>query len=95
MGYNSTRRTACVEVDVDFDLDDFDEQDLIDYLEDKNYTVIEGKVSTKFENFEDIDKRIWQLYLVYTSCSEPCKAWSDIRKELDSFFADYYNKVSV
>ena len=95
MGYNSTRRTACVEVDVDFDLDDFDEQDLIDYLEDKNYTVIEGKVSTKFENFEDIDKRIWQLYLVYIACSEPCKAWSDIRKELDSFFGEYYNKVSI
>ena len=31
MGYRgSTSRTACVEVDVDFDLDDFDEQDMDD-----------------------------------------------------------------
>ena len=90
MGY-STRRTACVEVDVDFDLDDFDEQDLIDYLEDKNYTVIEG-MTTKFENFEDIDKRIWQLYLLYKSDQG---AGDAMDKALGSFFADYYNKVSV
>ena len=90
MGYN-TKRTACVEVDVDFDLDDFDEQDLINYLEDKNYTVIEGKVTTKFENFEDIDKRIWQLYLVYTSASSDM----EMHKALGTFFGEYYNKVSV
>ena len=48
MGYRSTRKTACVEVDVDFDLNDFDESDLVDYLEDKGYTVIEGKVSTQY-----------------------------------------------
>ena len=32
MGYRKTMRTACVEVDVDVDLDDFDESDLVDYL---------------------------------------------------------------
>ena len=37
-----TSRTAIVEVDVDFDLEDFDQQDLIDYIEDKGYTVLEG-----------------------------------------------------
>jgi hypothetical protein len=91
MGY-STKRTACVEVDVDFDLDDFDEQDLIDYLEDKNYTVIEGKANTKFENFEDIDKRIWQLYLVYKSDQG---SGDKMYKALGTFFGEYYNKVSV
>jgi hypothetical protein len=87
-----TRRTACVEVDVDFDLDDFDEQDLIDYIEDKGYTVMEGKANTKFENFEDIDKRIWQLYLTYTSENV---AGPEMDKQLGVFFAEYYNKVSV
>ena len=91
MAYRSTTRTACVEVDVDFDLDDFDENDLIGYLEDKGYTVIEGKVSTKFENFEDIDKRIWELYKTYVSPSSDM----EMHKALSNFFADYYNKVSV
>jgi len=100
MAYRSTTRTACVEVDVDFDLDDFDENDLIGYLEDKGYTIIEGKNNTKFENFEDIDKRIWQLYLAYTSSTGAGNtlasgAGNSLYKELSSFFADYYNKVSV
>lgn len=90
MGY-STRRTACVEVDVDFDLEDFDEDDLIDYIEEQGYTVIKGKTSTKFENFEDIDKRIWQLYLLYTSASSDM----EIHKALGTFLGEYYNKVSV
>jgi hypothetical protein len=91
MGYRSTK-TACVEVDVDVNLDDFDESDLIDYLEDKGYTVIEGKVSTKYENFDQLDKQIWQLYLTYISCNG---AGPQMDKELGVFFAEYYNKVSV
>ena len=68
------------------------EQDLIDYLEDKNYTVMEGKVSTKFETFEQLDKQIWQLYLTYTSENG---AGPEMDKELGNFFAEYYNKVTV
>ena len=92
MGYRSTRKTACVEVDVDFDLNDFDESDLVDYLEDKGYTVIEGKVSTQYETFDQIDKKLWQLYLTYTSENG---AGPKMDKELGDFFAEYYNKVSV
>ena len=92
MGYGSTRRTACVEVDVDFDLDDFDESDLVEYLEDKGYTVIEGKVSTQYETFDQIDKKLWQLYLTYTSENG---AGPEMDKQLGNFFAEYYNKVSV
>ena len=92
MGYRSTRRTACVEVDVDFDLDDFDEQDLIDYIEEKGYTVVKGKVNTEFETFEDLDKKIWQLYLTYVSENG---AGPEMDKHLGMFFAEYYNKVSV
>ena len=92
MSYRSTRKTACVEVDVDFDLDDFDKQDLIDYLEDKDYTVIQGKVSTKYETFEQLDKQIWQLYLTYVSENG---AGHLMDKELGVFFAEYYNKVTV
>ena len=92
MGYRSSRKTACVEVDVDVNLDDFDEQDLIDYLEDKDYTVIEGKVSTKYETFEELDKQIWQLYLTYVSENG---AGPEMDKQLGNFFAEYYNKVSV
>jgi len=92
MGYRSSTRTACVEVDVDVNLDDFDESDLVDYLEDKGYTVIEGKVSTKYETFEQLDKQIWQLYLTYVSENG---AGPKMDKELGVFFAEYYNKVSV
>lgn len=92
MAYRSTRRTACVEVDVDFDLDDFDENDLINYIEEKGYTVIEGKVSTKFETFEQLDKQLWQLYLLYVSDKG---AGPQMDKALGDFFAEYYNKVSA
>jgi hypothetical protein len=92
MGYRNARRTTCVEVDVDINLDDFDEQELIDYLEDKDYTVLEGKVSTKYETFEQLDKQIWQLYLTYISCNG---AGHLMDKELGDFFAEYYNKVSI
>ena len=93
MGYRGgTSRTACVEVDVDFDLDDFDENDLINYIEEKGYTVIEGKVSTKYETFDQLDKQIWQLYLTYTSENG---AGPEMDKQLGIFFGEYYNKVSV
>ena len=92
MGYRGTRKTACVEVDVDFDLEDFEEEDLIDYLEDKGYSVMEGKNESKFESFEALDKRIWQLYLMYISCNG---AGHLMDKELGNFFAEYYNKVKV
>lgn len=93
LGYrHSTSRTACVEVDVDFDLDDFDENDLISYLEDKGYTVIEGKNTSKFDTFGQLDKRIWELYVLYTSDRG---AGPDMDKALSKFFAEYYNKVSV
>jgi hypothetical protein len=92
MGYRSTRKTACVEVDVDFDLDDFDESDLVDYLEEKGYTIMEGKNESKFETFEALDKKIWQLYLTYISTNG---AGHLMDKELGDFFAEYYNKVKV
>ena len=91
MGYG-TRRTACVEVDVDFDLDDFDENDLISYLEDNGYTVVEGKVNTNFETFKELDKKIWELYLTYTSEKG---AGPEMEKALGTFFGEYYNKVNV
>lgn len=92
VAYRSTSRTACVEVDVDFDLDDFDEHDLIDYLEDKGYTILEGEINSKYETFEELDKKIWQLYLTYTSENG---AGHEMDKQLGVFFAEYYNKVSV
>lgn len=92
MAYRSTRKTACVEVDVDFDLDDFDEDDLIDYIEEKGYTVMEGKANTKFETFEQLDKQLWQLYLLYVSDKG---AGPQMDKALSNFFAEYYNKVSA
>jgi hypothetical protein len=92
MTYRSTRKTACVEVDVDFDLDDFGESDLIDYIEEKGYTVIEGKVSTKYETFEQLDKQIWEMYLLYTSDKG---AGPQMDKALSTFFGKYYNKVTV
>ena len=87
-----TSRTASVEVDVDFDLDDFDEGDLIDYLEDKGYTVIEGKNNSKFETFTDLDKSIWKLYQTFLLDKGDN---NDMDRELRKFFAEYYNKVTV
>jgi len=93
MGYRrGTSRTAIVEVDVDFDLDDFDEGDLIDYIEDKGYTVIEGKVSTKYETFEQLDKQIWNLYQTFLLDKGDN---NDMDRELRKFFSEYYNKVNV
>lgn len=91
MGYG-TRRTVTVDVDVDVDLDDFYESDLVDYLENKGYTVIEGKNESKFETFGQLDKRIWELYVLYTSDRG---AGPDMDKALSKFFAEYYNKVNV
>lgn len=88
----STKRTAYVEVDVDFDFDDFDTEDIVEYLEDKGYTVMEGINHSAYDNFADIDKRIWELYLIYKSDQG---AGDAMDKALGAFFADYYNKVSV
>ena len=87
-----TSRTAIVEVDVDFDLEDFDEQDLIDYIEDKGYTVLEGKNNSKFETFTDLDKSIWKLYQTFLLDKGDN---NDMDRELRKFFAEYYNKVTV
>ena len=92
MGYRDTYRTASVEVDVDFDLDNFDEQDLIDYLEGKGYTIIEGKDQSKFETFEQLDKRIWKLYQTFMLDKGDN---NNMDRELRNFFSEYYNKVSV
>jgi succinate dehydrogenase flavin-adding protein (antitoxin of CptAB toxin-antitoxin module) len=86
MGYRSTR------VEVDVDLDDFYESDLVNYLEEKGYTVMEGKNKSKFETFEQLDKRIWQLYLLYKSDKG---AGHEMDKALGTFFGEYYNKVST
>jgi hypothetical protein len=85
-------KTAYIETEVDVDLDDFAEEDLVEYLEDKGYTVMEGINHSAYDNFADIDKRIWELYLVYTSNKG---AGHEMDKALGSFFAEYYNKVSV
>jgi len=87
-----TSRTAIVEVDVDFDLEDFDEQDLIDYIEDKGYTVLEGKNNSKFETITDLDKSIWKLYQTFLLDKGDN---NDMDRELRKFFAEYYNKVTV
>jgi hypothetical protein len=84
--------SAYVETEVDVDLDNFDQQDIIDYLEEKGYTIIEGNVNSKYETFEELDNRIWQLYLMYISCNG---AGHLMDKELGDFFAEYYNKVSA
>jgi hypothetical protein len=89
MGY-STRRTASVEVDVDFDLDNFDEEDIIDFLEGKGYIVTEHAIG--IDNIKALDQQIWQLYLTYKSENG---AGPQMDKELGVFFAEYYNKVSV
>jgi hypothetical protein len=85
-----TIKTAYVETEVDVDLDDIETDDIVEYLEEKGFTVMEVNHSA-YDNFADIDKRIWALYLVYTSASSDM----EMHKALGSFFADYYNKVSV
>jgi hypothetical protein len=85
-------KTAYVETEVDVDLDDIETEDIVEYLEDKGYTVMEGINHSAYGNFADIDKRIWELYLIYKSDQG---AGDAMDKALGSFFADYYNKVSV
>jgi len=86
------RVTAYVETEVDVHLSDFEEDDIIDYLESQGYTVMEGKNNSTFDNFADLDKKIWQLYLTYKSDNG---AGPQMDKELGIFFAEYYNKVNV
>jgi hypothetical protein len=80
--------SAHVETEVDVDLDMFAEEDIIDFLEDKGYTVLEGKCDTAID---DLDQRIWQLYQTWKL---PCNEM-DFWREMHSFFSDYYNKVSA
>ena len=91
MGYRSTRKTACVEVDVDIDLDDFAEEDLTHYLEEKGYTVMHGKMNTN-ATLEQLDKQIWQLYQTFLLDKGDNNGMD---RELRNFFAEYYNKVTV
>jgi len=86
------RVTAYVETEVDVDLTDFDEDDIVKYLEGRGYTVMEGSNNSTFDNFVDIDKKIWELYLLYTS---ETGAGYPMEIALGKFFAEYYNKVSV
>jgi hypothetical protein len=94
MGRSTTKTayTAYIETEVDVDLDDFEEKDLVEYLEDNGYTIVKGKHDSNFESYNELDKRIWQLYLIYKSDQG---AGDAMDKALGSFFAEYYNKVSV
>jgi hypothetical protein len=87
MGYR--KRTAYIETEVDVDLDDFDIDDIIEYVEDQGYTVLEGKSATNMDNLDD---RIWQLYQAWKlDGDERLSFWH----ECHSFFSDYYNKSSA
>jgi len=87
MGFRSTTKTAYIETEVDVDLDDFDIDDIVDYVEYQGYSVFRTQTKCGIEN---LDERIWKLY----------DAWmhddtKNFEKEMRVFFADYYNKVSV
>jgi hypothetical protein len=85
--------TACVETEVDIDLEDFAVEDLIDFIEDKGYTVIEGESKSRgFDNFQELDKRVWELYQTFM-LDEGDNNKMD--RALRDFFADYYNKVTA
>jgi len=86
------RVRAYVETEVDVDLTDFEEDDIVEYLEGQGYTVMEGKNNSTFDNLADLDKKIWELYLLYTSENGAGYA---MEIALGKFFAEYYNKVSV
>ena len=85
------RVTAYIETEVDVYLDDIAEEDIIDYLEDKGYTIMEGKSESGFDDFKELDKRIWQLYQTWKLPSNEAEFWG----EMHSFFSDYYNKTSA
>jgi hypothetical protein len=85
--------TACVETEVDVDLEDFSFEDLIDFIEGKGYTVIEGDYQGKgFKDFQELDKRVWELYQTFM-LDEGDNNKMD--RALRNFFADYYNKVTA
>lgn len=86
-----TTKTAYIETEVDVDLDDFNEEDIIEYLEGKGYTVMQGINQSAYNNFKDIDDRIWQVYQTWKLPSDERHFWN----EMHSFFSDYYNKVSA
>jgi hypothetical protein len=89
MGYKGKTKTAYIQTEVDVDLDDFEIDDVIEFIEDNGYTVLEGKSAT---NMNDLDARIWQLYQAWKlDGDDRLSFWN----ECHSFFSDYYNKVSV
>jgi hypothetical protein len=82
--------SAYIETEVDVDLDMFHEQDIIDFLEGKGYTVTEHAIG--IDNIKALDKQIWGLYQAFLLDNGDN---NDFDKELRKFFAEYYNKVSV
>lgn len=87
----STTTKAYIETEVDVDLDDFAEEDLVEYLEDNGYTIVRGKHDSNFESYNELDKSIWQLYQTWKLGAGEKEMWN----ELNKFFSKYYNKVSV
>lgn len=85
------RATAYIETEVYVNLDDFDLDDVIEYVEENGYTVLEGKSVTC--GIQNLDDRIWILYDAW----KHDKGDNDrtFEKEMRKFFADYYDKVSV
>ena len=81
--------SAYVETEVDVDLDMFDENDIIEFLEDKGYTVVEGNVDNK--DMKEVDAMIWELYQTWKL---PCNEM-DFWRAMHKFFSNYYNKVSA
>jgi uncharacterized protein (DUF2164 family) len=86
-----TIKTAYIETEVDVDLDDFDTDDIVEYLEEKGYTIMKGINHSAYDNFKDMDDRIWKLYQTWKL---PCNE-NDFWREMHSFFSDYYNKTSA
>jgi len=82
-----------VEKEVEVHLDDFAIEDLIEFIESEGYTVLVGKTSTRTKmNTEKLDVAIWDLYQTFMTDKGDNH---DMDRALRSFFAEYYNKVSV
>jgi hypothetical protein len=68
-------------------------EDLIEFIESEGYTVLVGKTSTRTKmNTEKLDVAIWDLYQTFMTDKGDNH---DMDRALRSFFAEYYNKVSV
>ena len=82
--------SAYIETEVDVDLENFEFEDIIEYVEGQGYTVVEGSVEV--ENVKALDRQIWGLYQAFLLDNGDN---NNFDKELRKFFADYYNKVNV